>query len=250
MSILSKNRIKFLKSLQQKKIRKEEKLFLAEGEKIVVEILKSDAIISELYATDLFLDKYQQLIQTKKINIIEANAKDLTQIGYLQTNDFAAVLMPFLPEKKIIPDNNSLTLVLDTIQDAGNFGTIIRIADWFGVQGIVCSLDTVDLYNSKVLAASMASFLRIPIIYQSIEDFLVINKTIDIFGAILDGDSLYQTQKKMRGILVVGNESKGISKEIEAFIPNKIMIPRFGEAESLNVGIATAIFCNHWREKI
>lgn len=250
MSILSKNRIKFLKSLQQKKIRKEEKLFLAEGEKIVVEILKSDAIITELYATDLFLDKYQQLLQTKKINIIEANAKDLTQIGYLQTNDFAAILMPFLPEKKIIPDNNSLTLVLDTIQDAGNFGTIIRIADWFGIQGIVCSLDTVDLYNSKVLAASMASFLRIPIIYQSIEEFLVTNKTIDIFGAILDGESLYQTKKKMCGILVVGNESKGISKEIEALIPNKIMIPRFGEAESLNVGIATAIFCNHWREKI
>ncbi len=247
--MLSKNKIKFLKSLQQKKIRKEERCFLAEGEKIVVEILQSKVEITELYASNIFINKYENLIKQKNITILEANNQDLSQIGYLQTNDFASILMPFLPEKKIIPQLKTLTIVLDNIQDAGNFGTIIRIADWFGVQGIVCSLDTVDLYNSKVLAASMASFLRIPIIYQPIKNFLEEYKNISTFGAILEGENLYQMQTKINGILVMGNESKGISTEISNLISHKIMIPRFGEAESLNVGIATAIFCNYWREK-
>ncbi|TAE73063.1 MAG: RNA methyltransferase [Bacteroidetes bacterium] len=246
--MISKNKIKYLKSLQQKKIRKEEKCFLAEGEKIVVEILQSDAIVTELYATDIFINKYEKLIQQKNVNVLETNHLDLEQIGYLQTNHFASILMPFLPEKKIISTQKTLTIVLDNIQDAGNFGTIIRIADWFGVQGIVCSLDTVDVYNSKVLGASMASFLRVPIVYQPLRAFFEQNKDISVFGAMLDGENLYHKQAKINGVLIMGNESKGISKEISHFITHKIMIPRFGEAESLNVGIATAIFCNHWRE--
>jgi TrmH family RNA methyltransferase len=246
--LLSKNKIKYLKSLQDKKTRKQEKCFLVEGEKIVLETLQTTHIIKEIYCTQSFFNKYQKLIENKKIEVYIVDNQQLTQIGHLQNNQSASILMPFLDFAPIKPHSKGLTLVLDTIQDPGNLGTIIRIADWFGVNGVICSTDCVDIYNHKVLSATMASFLRVNVKYLNLQKFLTQNQHLSIFGAVLGGQNLYEIKTKINGILVMGNESKGISNNILPFIQHKITIPRFGEAESLNVSIATSILCNHWRQ--
>lgn len=238
--MLSINQKKYLNSLKQKKYRNQYSSFIVEGEKMVNELVASDFEIESIYGIE-------DLISYP--SIIEISEKELASLSLLKTpNKYLAVAK----QKKvhnIVP--NGLTIVLDNIQDPGNLGTIIRIADWFGISSIVCSPTCVDLYNPKVVQATMGSLFRVDVVYSDLKLFLTENKDSNIYGALLGGGNVYQTTiQKDDAILIMGNESKGISAELIPFINHKIAIPQFGGAESLNVAIATAILCSEYRRGI
>jgi TrmH family RNA methyltransferase len=243
--MLSKNRIKFLKSLQIKKIRQEQALFIVEGEKILTEVLQSSYPVEELYCTESFLQKYPHLIKSIDYQLVKS--EELVQAGTLQSNESGLMMLKMLPNHPIYPQKNEFALVLDGVQDPGNFGTIIRIADWYGLHKIICSEDTVEFYNPKVIAASMASFLRVEVFYTQLVSYLNSHQNIPIYGAVLAGENLHQTKFAQAGFIVLGNESKGIRAELMPLISHKITIPRFGQAESLNVGIAGAVILDNLR---
>ncbi|MBW4889356.1 RNA methyltransferase [Mucilaginibacter sp. HMF5004] len=241
--MLSKSQISLLKSLQQKKNRKTHGLFLVEGIKSVREFVNSAYQVDTIYHTPAFSSKMLNLSQ--KINFHETSASSLEKFSSLTTPQEVIALVkipqwPLLSTQKL---ENSFSLVLDGIQDPGNLGTIIRTADWFGINTIICSEDTVDAYNPKVVQATMGSLSRINVHYTNIADLLKTSK-IPVFGALLNGNSIYQTNFGTQGLIVMGNEGNGISPEIEALVQQRVTIPQVGKAESLNVAIATAIFCS------
>lgn len=236
---LSKNKIKWIKSLQQKKHRDLEGLFIVEGDKMVHELIHywSDQIICVCTTEESFqFDGDVYLTDDKTIK----------SIGSLSTpNRYLAVV------KKPIysPSNAGLILALDSIQDPGNLGTIIRTADWFNVDLIVCSKGTVDVFNSKVVQSSMGSIFRVPIVYDDLLQFL--NETnLPVYGALLEGEAVYDKKLESPAILIMGNEGSGISDEIKAQVEHKIHIPRFGGAESLNVSIATGILLSEFKKTL
>ncbi len=241
--MLSKSQISLLKSLQQKKFRKTHGLFLVEGLKSVKEFINSAYHIDAIYHTPASASKMLNLSQ--KINFHETSAKDLEKISSLTTPQevIAVVKMPQWPVLSTQKLANSFSLVLDGVQDPGNLGTIIRTADWFGINTIICSEDTVDAYNPKVVQATMGSLSRINVHYTNIAELIKISK-IPVFGALLNGKNIYQTNFGSEGLIVMGNEGNGISPQIEALIQQPVTIPQIGKAESLNVAIATAIFCS------
>ncbi len=235
MEKLSKERQKWIRSLQQKKHRSEANLFVVEGEKSVLEGLDSDKLkLVELVS----LESEVQLLPLKFHEIVRTvNQKELESISELRTpNKFVAVFECL--NSKL--DQNCSSIVLDGVQDPGNLGTILRLADWFGIQQIICSSDTVDCYNSKVIQASMGAIFRVSVQYTDVFTFLSKTK-LPVFGALLDGENYKKTSYPNPLLLVMGNEGKGIRPEIEHLIQHKITIPRIGEAESLNVSTATAI---------
>ena len=240
--MLSKSQISFLKSLQQKKIRKAHGLFLVEGIKSVKEFINSPYQIETIYHTEAVASKMLNLSQ--KINFHETSAANLEKFSSLTTPQevIALVKIPSWPALSTQRLKKSFSLVLDGLQDPGNLGTIIRTADWFGIDTIICSEDTVDAYNPKVVQATMGSLARINVHYTDIEA-LIKNTTVPVFGALLNGKSIYDTDFGTEGLIVMGNEGNGISPKIEALIQQKVTIPQRGKAESLNVAIATAIFC-------
>jgi TrmH family RNA methyltransferase len=253
--MLSKNQIKFVNSLKQKKYREEHNLFIAEGAKIVPELLASGIRVKQVFATSEFLRRNKIDNQTERFEIKEA---ELERISSLMAPNEALALCE-IPVYELVPDSfkNKLTLVLDEIKDPGNMGTIIRIADWYGIGEIVCSPGCVDAFNPKVVQATMGSIARIKIYQTDLLSFIKeqtkINKPA-VFGALLDGESIYSKQLPSSGLIVIGNESKGISAEVIDLITDKISIPSFshykessGEAESLNAAIATAIICSEFR---
>lgn len=245
--MLSKNKIKHIKALQIKKYRQQSKEFLVEGEKIVLELLQSNYQINQLYCTNFFYEKYAQLFQSNSINFELVKEDELNQAGTL-VNNSTCLAIAQMPENELLNiEKTGYTLVLDNIQDPGNLGTILRIADWYAITQIVCSENTVDVYNPKVISASMGSFLRIQLFYTDLKDFLYANQNQNIYGAVLAGENLHKISFAANGLIVLGNESQGISQEIMPFIAKKITIPRFGQAESLNVGIATAVICDNLR---
>ncbi|APG66240.1 RNA methyltransferase [Tenacibaculum todarodis] len=238
---LSKNHIKLITSLQQKKYRQKHKLFIAEGIKVVEELLKSSLVLEKLFVTnecsfDIPVDK-----------TFEVSDVELKKISQLKTPNKVLGLFQ-IPEQKLLK-NNGLVIALDAINDPGNLGTIIRLCDWFGVEQLLCSKDTVDCYNAKVVQASMGSLTRIQINYVDLNSYLSETK-LPTFIADMDGENVYKSQLPKEGVLIMGNEANGVSKEIKELAKNVVSIPRFGvkqETESLNVATATAILLSEFR---
>ena len=237
MERISKNKIKFLRSLRMKKNRELEQSFLIEGEKMVLEALQvGPEIVKEVY-----LVKNSNITIDFK-NSYEINSTESEQISGFKTPNKCLALLSY---PTIEPKKEDFTLVLDQIQDPGNLGTIIRLADWFGLTKIVCSKDTVDCFNSKVIQASMGSIFRVKLIYTDLEEYLK-NTNLPIFGALLNGNNVYQTQLPQKAILVMGNEGNGLSESVQNLVNQKVTIPKFGGAESLNVSIATSILLSEF----
>lgn len=244
--MLSKARIKFIKSLQLKKYRKQEQCFVVEGRKSVLEVLRSDFKIEQLVMTEEFQQQNQGALKSNTSEAIVVKPAELAGLGEYSTNDAALAVVKMKPNLSPTLLKDSFCLMLDDIRDPGNLGTIIRTADWYGIQNIVASEETADVYNGKVIQSSMGSFIRVNIFYTSLKEYLIKN-TLPVFGTFLDGENAHKIDFGTGGIIVVGNEANGISKEVEQFVTRRITIPRFGQAESLNAGIATAVICDNIR---
>ncbi|OOQ60106.1 TrmH family RNA methyltransferase [Mucilaginibacter pedocola] len=241
--MLSKSQISLLTSLQHKKFRRENGLFLVEGHKSITEFANSPYRIHTIYHTPGNAPKLLNL--SRKINFQEISLNELQKVSALK-NPADALATVYLPEDTGLSNKqlqNKFTLVLDGVQDPGNMGTIIRTADWFGITTIICSEDTVDAYNPKVVQATMGSLARMSIHYTDLKAFLQ-STNLPVFGALLNGESIYRTNFGNEGLVVMGNEGNGIRPEIEPLVSHRVTIPRIGGAESLNVAIATAIFCS------
>ena len=241
--MLSKSQISLLTSLQHKKFRREHGFFLVEGYKSVIEFISSGYQVDSIYHTPAIAPKMLNL--SRKINFQEISIKDIEKISTLKTPQdvIGLIKIPISATLNYNSLKQKFSLVLDSIQDPGNMGTIIRTADWFGITDIICSEDTVDVYNPKVVQATMGSLARVNVHYANLEEVLP-QTGLPIFGAMLDGENIYNSNFGTEGLLIMGNEGNGISPAIERLITTKITIPRAGKAESLNVAIATAILCS------
>jgi TrmH family RNA methyltransferase len=244
--MISQKWSKLIRSLQQKKYRKAEQLFFVEGEKAVLELLASGWQVEAVFGTDNFLQRYPQQLKTAAL-VQQCSSDELVKVGTFSSNDAALAVVKMPAPSDFMPPSHGFVLVLDQINDPGNLGTIIRIADWYGIKHIVCSLDTADCYNPKVIAAAKGSFLRVQLHYQPLQPLLA-QATLPVYGAYLGGESVHQLElEQAGGFIVLGNEANGISAELEQVISRKITIPAFGDAESLNVGIAAAVICDNLR---
>ena len=234
-----KSQIKFIKNLQQKKYRNEHKLFVAEGIKLVRELLASDFEVYGIYTTDLGL-----LQDTDGVQHISES--ELQKMSGLKSPNKILAVFHFPTEREL--EVTDWVVVLDDVRDPGNLGTIIRLCDWFGIDQLVCSLNTVDCFNPKTLQATMGSVSRVNIIYTDVIQFLK-KTSLPVYGAFMDGTTVYKEEFPKNGLLVMGNEANGVSAEVEALIAKKIAIPQFGKSstESLNVAMATAILLNEIR---
>ena len=246
--MLTKNQQKLIKSLHEKKNRTELGLFLVEGTKSVSELLKSDFEIEILLTTTEFFDKYGEQIRDKSKIYEIVNQFEIEKVSAFETNDSVLAVAKQKTNNEFDIRDNEIVITLDEIKDPGNLGTIIRIADWYGVNKIIASKETADFYNPKVISASMGSFTRVNIFYTDLKDFLTKIK-LPILGTFLNGENVHKKEFPKGGILVMGNESKGISKEIENIIKEKVTIPSFGETESLNVAVATAVIMDNWKRQ-
>ncbi len=253
--MISKNTIKRLNSLSLKKYRNKEKLFLVEGDKMVQEIIHSSLSVKEIYATPEFKTRSQETaLPEEKITLVDYS--ELKKISQLKTPQNAIAVCE-LPEQKALPEtlNDNLSLYLDGVQDPGNLGTIIRICDWYGVQHVFYSPNTVDLYNPKVIQASMGSFMRVSVYECELDKLKPIaqNSGATVYGAFMEGKNVYHAELASKAILVMGNEGNGIREESKNLIDQKISIPNFSEseskAESLNVSVATAILCSEFKRR-
>jgi TrmH family RNA methyltransferase len=252
--MISKNKIKQLKSLASKKVRQKERLFLVEGDKNVNEVLNSDYIVNELYATDSFLNSIDKKANRAK-KIYTVNTEDINKISLLSQPQNSLALCSMSSNDNKIQYLSSLALYLDGIQDPGNMGTIIRICDWFGIEQLFCSPNTVELYNPKVIQASMGSFCRVKTVYIPFNHiFEIATQTgFPVYGACTEGKNIYTENLPRQGLIVLGNEGNGISDEVKQNINLKLSIPSFnrGElgAESLNVAIAAGIICSEFKRR-
>jgi TrmH family RNA methyltransferase len=239
--LISKSDIKYIQSLAHKKFRDEERLFIVEGVKMVEELISSASDnIDRVFATKNWVERQlPNSVVTKLTVVIEEH--ELAKISQHKTPNEVLALVKFPKFQNDYNTDNKLTLVLDQIQDPGNLGTIIRTCDWFGINQIVCSLDTVDNYNPKVIQSAMGSILHIEVIYRSLPTFLSTVQDIPIYAAVLNGKSIHDIAIAKPSLLLIGNESNGISKEVLAFATEKITIPKLGQAESLNAAIASGI---------
>ncbi|MEZ7875822.1 MAG: RNA methyltransferase [Polaribacter sp.] len=238
---ISKNQLKLITSLSQKKYRQKHDLFIAEGVKVLNELLNSTFEIETLFCTDDF----EATISEEKV--VRISETELKKVSTLKSPNKALGIFKIPKEKAL--QNYGLTIALDAINDPGNLGTIIRLCDWFGVTQIVCSKDTVDCYNQKVVQASMGSLTRVSIHYTDLENYIT-KSNLDTFIADMDGENVYKTKLPKEGILIMGNEANGVSEEIKSLLQHKISIPRFGETqetESLNVATATAILLSEFK---
>lgn len=234
--MLTKNEIKYIQSLFHKKQRDEEKLFVAEGPKFAGELLNVQSKVKHVYATA----KWLQNNKAFKVPATEISETELRKISNLQSpNDVVVIAHQSVPAGEPILKNH-ITIVLDGIQDPGNIGTIIRIADWFGLKQIVCSNDSADVYNPKVVQSTMGSLLRVSYWYKDLQQWMP-SAEIPVFGALLNGKNIYFIEKVKEGLLVIGNESKGIREAFISKITHPVTIPKSGHAESLNAAVATGI---------
>ena len=238
--MLVKPKLKYIQTLGQKKFREQEGLFIAEGPKSVSELLSSgNAKVKEVLALKEWIQENKNLLA--KTEVTEISQIELERISQLTTpNKVLAIVHQF--------DNNTagatkgkISLVLDSLQDPGNLGTIIRIADWFGVEQIICSHDTADVYNSKVVQATMGSIARVKVVYTDLSTWLAERNDVSIYAAMLEGQDVTSMKKISEGIIIFGNESKGISPELLELVNVKLTIPKKGKAESLNVAVAVGV---------
>ncbi len=241
--MVSKSQIKLITSLEQKKSRTKHGLFIVEGIKGISEFLKSDFKLYSLFTT-------QQIFEVPDDKTILIDESDLKKISRLTTPQTAVGIFE-IPQQNS-PVLSGLTVALDKVRDPGNLGTIIRLCDWFGVENIICSGDTVDCFNPKVVQASMGSLTRVRVSYVDLAEFLTTKNNQPVFGTFMQGENLYKTSLPNNGIIVLGNEANGISGEIGKMVSQKLSIPQFGtsdETESLNVATATAIILSEFRRQ-
>ena len=239
--MVSKNQIKLITSLQQKKFRQLHKLFIAEGVKVIQELLDSNFVLEHLYVTESI---FESLNNKSKTVITES---ELKKISCLSTPNNCLALFA-IPETER-PISSGLIVALDAVRDPGNLGTIIRLCDWFGVDQLWCNEQTVDLYNPKVVQATMGSLARVKVHYLDLEKEIQ-KANLPVFGTFMDGENIYQSNLPSEGILILGNEANGISTGIEKLVTSRLAIPRFGnlqKTESLNVATATAIFLSEFK---
>jgi TrmH family RNA methyltransferase len=239
--MVSKSQIKLITSLQQKKYRKQEQLFIAEGIKVVQELLHSNFELLDLYTTK------QDFLTVQKDKVHAITADELKKISALTTPNTCLAVFKIPKAKERVEEG--LIIALDDVRDPGNLGTIIRLCDWFGVATLFCSEESVDVYNPKVVQATMGSISRVNVMYGNLETFLLQSK-LPVFGTFMDGKSIYQEKLPKEGIIVMGNEANGISSAVEKLVAKRIAIPRFGNlqvTESLNVATATAIILSEFK---
>lgn len=254
--MISKTKIRFIKSLQNKKVRDEERLFVIEGDKLVKEFLLAKIQIHTLVAKPEFISGLHSDLKKLVNNIDEVKYEELKQISTLKTPHNALAIVQ-MPEHEMIMSEiiKQFCVALDFVQDPGNMGTIIRAAGWFGIKNIVCSFDCVDVYNSKVIQASMGALLHVNVFYADLKILLTnsIKNSVPVFGTMLEGESIYDHKLDNKGIILLGNESKGISDELIPFITEKIRIPKYSHAkegiDSLNVGMAASVVFSEFLRK-
>ena len=243
--MLVKSQVKYIQSLSQKKLRDEAGVFVAEGPKLINELLRSANIrAQQIFATEEWVADNPEP-KTQNPELITVSTSELERLSFQQTpNQVIGIFTkPVFP--KTISWNNTLSLMLDTIQDPGNMGTIMRCADWFGIKQVVCSRDSADVFNPKVVQSSMGSIGRVQVFYEDLGHFLNEHDSVPVYAATLDGADLYTMQGIQSGIILIGNESKGIHEELLAKSRYRITIPKKGEAESLNAAVATGIILSH-----
>ena len=241
--MVSKNQIKLITSLQQKKYRKQEQLFFAEGVKVVQELLHSNFELQDLFTTK------QDFLTVPKNKVHAISEAELKKISALTTPNSCLAVFKIPKVKEMV--EKELIIALDDVRDPGNLGTIIRLCDWFGIETLFCSEESVDIYNPKVVQATMGSISRVNVVYGNLETFLSQTK-LPIFGTFMDGKNIYQEELPKEGIIVMGNEANGISTSVEKLVSERIAIPRFGNlqvTESLNVATATAIILSEFKRK-
>ena len=245
--MISKNQIKFIRQLEQKKFRHREGLFVAEGTKVVGDLLKAGYIPHSLYATPEWIASHSGAEAT------EVTDDELTRLSFQQHPQQVLALFPIPEPADLSPLTSHLSLLLDGVQDPGNLGTIIRIADWFGISNIICSEDTVDAYNPKVVQATMGSIARVNIIYTNLLELLDgLPADFPVYGTLLDGENIYTQELTPHGLIIMGNEGNGISDAVRQRVNRRLLIPDFHNgdtADSLNVAIATAITCSEFRRR-
>ena len=248
--MISKAKIKFIHhQLEHKKQRQQQHLFVAEGPKVVGDLMNKEKP-RLIVALDSWLSS--QHIDSS-VEVCSVTDEELRKVSFLQHPQDVVALFPTLDNEDVLPDaSKELVLALDGVQDPGNLGTIIRIADWFGISHIVCSPNTADVYNPKVIQATMGSIARVTLHYTDLQIFIKSqNSDVAVYGTLLDGNNIYKETLSQNGIIVMGNEGNGISPEIRALVNHRILIPNYPEgretAESLNVAIATAITCAEFR---
>ncbi len=247
--MLSKNKLKFIRSLKEKKYRDEYDVFVAEGNKLVAELL-TNSKCKLLVAEKSFLESVNL---SHAEEALEVNEGELSQISFVKNPQQALGVF----YKKTIDENVNITsqlvLALDGIQDPGNMGTIVRLADWYGIRHIFCSSDTADIYNPKVVQATMGAIARVDVHYVDLLAFLDKHSDLPIYGTLLNGENMYQQELTQNGILIMGNEGNGIRPETEKRITKRLFIPTYPigqhSSESLNVAIATAIVCAEFRRR-
>ena len=252
--MLSKNKIKLIRSLGLKKNRSDEGLFVAEGKKLVFDLIASKLSLREIFCTR---EIAVELVTVKADKITELKEGKMERISSLKSTPEVIALFE-IPAMVFNWENikDDLCLVLDSVQDPGNLGTIVRLADWFGIKTIICSEDCADLYNPKTVQATMGAIARVNVQYLSLSDFLsqAVKLKIPVYGTFLEGENLFLTELTSNGIVVMGSEGKGISPQIEALISKKINIPSYpltnSGSESLNVAVAASIVCAEFRRRI
>jgi TrmH family RNA methyltransferase len=252
--VLSKTKIKLIRSLNLKKNRLSTGLFVAEGKKLIFDLFRTEIVISEIFCLSSIARELISLNQDQKFLIVEKD--ELSRISSLKnTPEIVAIceIPGFVIDWNEI--KNELTLVLDTVQDPGNLGTIVRLADWFGIRNIVCSEDSADLFNPKVIQSTMGAFARVKVHYTALPAFLHLANQLNIpvYGTFMDGENIYNCDLTASGLLVMGNEGNGISGTTASYISNRIKVPSYPPgaitSDSLNVAIATSIICSEFRRR-
>lgn len=245
--VISKNKIKLVRALETKKGREKQGLFVAEGPKVVGDLLAAGFELVELFEEEEDIKKVSFLQHPQgKLGIFKLPEQTKTKVGECETAVGA--------ERKVLLGENELALALDGVQDPGNLGTIIRVADWFGIERIFCSMDTADCWNPKVVQATMGSIARVKMYYLNLKELInSLPKDYPIYGTLLDGEDIYEEKLSANGLIVMGNEGNGISAAIRQRVNRKLLIPNFSvgttRAESLNVAIATAIVCSEFKRR-
>lgn len=248
--MLSKSVAQFVRSLQQKKYRQLEGCFLVEGAKSVQEVLASTFQVDLLLTTESFYKENVALADRQRCRMETVTPDELTRVGTLESNNAAIAVVRMRPNVPLLPQPGTWSLALDDIRDPGNLGTILRIADWYGIDMILCSDTTADVYNPKVISASKGSFTRVRWWYGDLVSVLR-QATTPIYGAFLGGDDVHQLNfGTAGGYVVMGNEANGIGPAVESLVTNRVTIPRYGLAESLNVSIATAVILDNLRRGV
>lgn len=239
---------RLVESLQNKKDRDAKKLFLVEGEKTFLETIQSDYRVHSIFATHAFLATYPEIVEYAKDAIHVVDAEELSQMGTLANN---MMVIGVFHQKILQPlvIGNELVIAISDVNDPGNLGTLIRIADWYGIRKIIASKNTVDMYNPKVISATKGSFTRVDVYSADLES-LFAEQDIAIIAADLEGSSVHKTSFPSRGVLLLGSEAHGIPHDLDDFITGRVTIPRYGDAESLNVAVAGAIILDNWKKSL